>query len=131
MEALEELMASMSEEGFSKTDYNVMENSCNTFTEAFYPYNLRGHQLTFFQALAVRLGLTEYFPSAVHRQTRLGAILSPLVRNNQSPVMSATTNQSPVLSATANKSPVFVVGQGSGDCHGQVDYKPQVPPPRL
>ena len=33
MEALEDLMADMSEEGFSKTDYNVMENSCNTFTE--------------------------------------------------------------------------------------------------
>ena len=46
------------------------------------------------QALAVRLGLTEYFPSAVHRQTRLGAILSPLVRTT-------TTNHSPVLSITA------------------------------
>ena len=46
------------------------------------------------QALAVRLGLTEYFPSAVHRQTRLGAILSPLVRTT-------TTNHSPVLSITS------------------------------
>ena len=35
MEALEDLLAAMSEEGFSKTDYNVMENSCNTFTEVF------------------------------------------------------------------------------------------------
>ena len=52
----------------------------------FYIYSL--------QALAVRLGLTEYFPSAVHRQTRLGAILSPLVRTT-------TTNHSPVLSITS------------------------------
>ena len=35
MEALEDLLTSMSEEGFSKTDYNVMENSCNTFTEVY------------------------------------------------------------------------------------------------
>ena len=35
MAALEDLLTSMSEEGFSKTDYNVMENSCNTFTEVF------------------------------------------------------------------------------------------------
>ena len=40
MEALEDLLAAMSEEGFSKTDYNVMENSCNTFTEVFDQVNL-------------------------------------------------------------------------------------------
>ena len=40
MEALEDLLAAMSEEGFSKTDYNVMENSCNTFTEVFDHVNL-------------------------------------------------------------------------------------------
>ena len=112
MEALEDLLAAMSEEGFSKTDYNVMENSCNTFTEVFDHVKLSLISQYSLQALAVRLGLTEYFPSAVHRQTRLGAILSPLVR----------TNNRPVLSVTANQSPVFVTGQSSGDCHGQVHH---------
>ena len=44
MEALEDLLAAMSEEGFSKTDYNVMENSCNTFTEVFDQVNLSKSQ---------------------------------------------------------------------------------------
>ena len=99
MEALEDLLAAMSEEGFSKTDYNVMENSCNTFTEVFDHVNLirilSMLSQCSLQALAVRLGLTEYFPSAVHRQTRLGAILSPLVRtNNQSQPCIVSHNQS-------------------------------------
>ena len=45
MAALEDLLTSMSEEGFSKTDYNVMENSCNTFTEVFDHWRLESKVL--------------------------------------------------------------------------------------
>ena len=61
---LQELLVTMEKEGFSSTDYDVMEKSCNTFTEAF----------------ACKLGLLGQFPSAVHQQTRLGQLLAPLVR---------------------------------------------------
>ena len=64
MEQLNHLMEEMSHEGFSRADYDVMENSCNSFTEA----------------LATKLGLTENFPTAVHNQTKLGAMFAPVVR---------------------------------------------------
>lgn len=32
-EQLEELLETMNKDGFSRTDYDVMENSCNVFTE--------------------------------------------------------------------------------------------------
>ena len=78
MEALEDLMASMSEEGFSKTDYNVMENSCNTFTEAFYPYNLRPEQLTFFPGPGSETGSDGIFPQRCSQTNQTwGHPLSP------------------------------------------------------
>ena len=54
----------MGREGFSAEDYNVMENSCNTFTEE----------------LARRLDVLGRYPAAIHNQTRLGEILCPVVR---------------------------------------------------
>ena len=45
MAALEDLLTSMSEEGFSKTDYNVMQNSCNRFTEVFDHWRLESKVL--------------------------------------------------------------------------------------
>merc|ERR1711953_186684 len=58
------ILQKMNDEGFSSNDYDVFEKSCNTFTEAF----------------SVKLGLIENFPPAVHHQSRLGAMLAPLVR---------------------------------------------------
>jgi len=60
----EGILQKMNDEGFSSNDYDVFEKSCNTFTEAF----------------SVKLGLIENFPPAVHHQSRLGAMLAPLVR---------------------------------------------------
>ena len=54
----------MGKEGFSAQDYNVMENSCNTFTEE----------------LARRLDVLDRYPAAIHNQTRLGEILCPVVK---------------------------------------------------
>ena len=54
----------MDKEGFSAQDYNVMENSCNTFTEE----------------LARRLDVLDRYPSAIHNQTRLGEILCPVMK---------------------------------------------------
>lgn len=54
----------MGKEGFSAQDYNVMENSCNTFTEE----------------LARRLDVLDRYPAAIHTQTRLGEILCPVVK---------------------------------------------------
>ena len=54
----------MGKEGFSAQDYNVMENSCNTFTEE----------------VARRLDVLENYPAAIHTQTRLGEILCPVIK---------------------------------------------------
>ena len=57
-------MVDMGKEGFSAQDYDVMENSCNTFTEE----------------LARRLDVLDRYPAAIHNQTRLGEILCPVVK---------------------------------------------------
>ena len=54
----------MGKDGFAAQDYNVMENSCNTFTEE----------------VARRLDVLDNYPAAIHTQTRLGEILCPVVK---------------------------------------------------
>ncbi len=54
----------MEQEGFSADDYNVLHNSCNSFTEE----------------LARRVDLFEKYPSAILNQSRIGEMLSPVVR---------------------------------------------------
>jgi hypothetical protein len=49
--------------GFSYTDYDVMEKSCNNFTAA----------------LAKRLGVDDNYPIAILNQSKLGEILAPVV----------------------------------------------------
>ena len=49
--------------GFSLTDYDVMERSCNTFT---------------FE-LAKRLELSEKYPMAILKQSKMGEFLAPMV----------------------------------------------------
>ncbi len=50
--------------GFSPSDYDVMDRSCNTFT----------------LALTRRLGLESRYPRAVLKQSRIGEALSPVAR---------------------------------------------------
>jgi hypothetical protein len=54
----------MEENGFSAEDYNVCNNSCNSFTEQ----------------LSRRIELGARFPSAVSSQSRIGEMLSPVAR---------------------------------------------------
>ena len=49
--------------GFSYSDYDVMERSCNTFT---------------FE-LAKRLELSEKYPMAILKQSKMGEFLAPMV----------------------------------------------------
>lgn len=51
-------------EGFSVSDYHLMQNCCNSFTEE----------------LARRLDLLDRYPSAVLNQSKLGEMLSPVAR---------------------------------------------------
>ena len=50
--------------GFSSSDYDVMANSCNSFTES----------------LSSRLGLLHRYPTGVLQQTKLADLLSPVAR---------------------------------------------------
>ena len=54
----------MRDNGFSHEDYDIMQNSCNIFTEE----------------LARRLDLVQRYPTGVLNQSKIGGILSPLAR---------------------------------------------------
>ncbi|XP_023345388.1 uncharacterized protein LOC111714496 isoform X2 [Eurytemora carolleeae] len=61
---VEDILIELKRNGFDSSDYDVMKKSCNTFTEVF----------------SERLGVLENFPSGVHTQTKLGRLLSPVVK---------------------------------------------------
>ena len=81
LQQLEQLLEEMSREGFSSADYDVMENSCNVFSEVRDNFFYCEHHLLANQALATKLGLADNFPTAVHNQTKMGAMFAPVVRS--------------------------------------------------
>ncbi len=58
------LLPAMRSDGFDTSDYNIMQKSCNSFTEE----------------LSRRLGVSTRYPSSVLNQSRLADMLSPVAK---------------------------------------------------